>query len=210
MFNWWFRTASQNGLLRCFWRFPHETWWKSGPNWTLIRLDEDSASIVELGAIFMSPNWGSPKRFSNSNDTFPSFPVIFWGKFPRIFIPLLCPELLTRNLKNSATSFLNLLSILWGSFNRGTPQPLSMKLIVSFFSKWYVAGSFCNWHLSWFVTTPDRLGKKSKEINEGTWTNWLWSSFFQKNTIPETKTAPENGWLEYYFPIGMAYFQVLC
>ncbi len=22
--------------------------------------------------------------------------------------------------------------------------------------------------------------------------------------------APENGWLEYYFPIGMAYFQVLC
>ena len=27
---------------------------------------------------------------------------------------------------------------------------------------------------------------------------------------PETNIAPENGWLEYYFPIGMAYFQVLC
>ena len=29
-------------------------------------------------------------------------------------------------------------------------------------------------------------------------------------TLPETNIAPENGWLEYYFPIGMAYFQVLC
>ncbi len=29
-------------------------------------------------------------------------------------------------------------------------------------------------------------------------------------TLPETDIfAPENGWLEYYFPIGMAYFQVL-
>ncbi len=26
-------------------------------------------------------------------------------------------------------------------------------------------------------------------------------------TLPETNIAPENGWLEYYFPIGMAYFQ---
>ncbi len=28
------------------------------------------------------------------------------------------------------------------------------------------------------------------------------------NTLPETNSefAPENGWLEYYFPIGMAYF----
>ncbi len=25
-----------------------------------------------------------------------------------------------------------------------------------------------------------------------------------------TAKAPKNGWLEYYFPIGMAYFQVLC
>ena len=32
------------------------------------------------------------------------------------------------------------------------------------------------------------------------------------NTLPETnsKFAPENGWLEYYFPIGEAYFQGLC
>ncbi len=29
-------------------------------------------------------------------------------------------------------------------------------------------------------------------------------------TLPETNIAPENGWLEYYFPIGKAYFQVLC
>ncbi len=29
-------------------------------------------------------------------------------------------------------------------------------------------------------------------------------------TLPETNVAPENGWLEYYFPIGEAYFQGLC
>ena len=30
------------------------------------------------------------------------------------------------------------------------------------------------------------------------------------NTLPETNIAPKNGWLEYYFPIGEAYFQGLC
>ncbi len=29
-------------------------------------------------------------------------------------------------------------------------------------------------------------------------------------TLPKFNIAPENGWLEYYFPIGKAYFQVLC
>ncbi len=29
------------------------------------------------------------------------------------------------------------------------------------------------------------------------------------NTLPETNIAPENGWLEYYFPIEEAYFQGL-
>ena len=28
-------------------------------------------------------------------------------------------------------------------------------------------------------------------------------------TLPETNIAPTNGWLEYYFPIGEAYFQGL-
>ena len=28
--------------------------------------------------------------------------------------------------------------------------------------------------------------------------------------LPETNIAPENGWLEYYFPFGMAYFQGPC
>ena len=31
----------------------------------------------------------------------------------------------------------------------------------------------------------------------------------RKTTLPETNIAPENGWLEYYFPIGEAYFQGL-
>ena len=35
-------------------------------------------------------------------------------------------------------------------------------------------------------------------------------SGFDELTLPETNIAPENGWLEYYFPIGMAYFQGLC
>ena len=30
------------------------------------------------------------------------------------------------------------------------------------------------------------------------------------STLPETNIAPENGWLEYCFPIGEAYFQGLC
>ena len=29
-------------------------------------------------------------------------------------------------------------------------------------------------------------------------------------TLPETNIAPENGWLEDYFPFGMACFQGLC
>ncbi len=41
-------------------------------------------------------------------------------------------------------------------------------------------------------------------------------SFFFKRTktistitLPKTNIAPTNGWLEYYFPIGEAYFQGL-
>ena len=30
-----------------------------------------------------------------------------------------------------------------------------------------------------------------------------------ENDSPETKIAPENGWLEYWCPFGMAYFQGL-
>ena len=32
---------------------------------------------------------------------------------------------------------------------------------------------------------------------------------FYPITLPETNIAAENGWLEYYFPIGEAYFQGL-
>ena len=33
---------------------------------------------------------------------------------------------------------------------------------------------------------------------------------YRKYTLPETNISPENGWLEYYFPIGEAYFEGLC
>ncbi len=47
------------------------------------------------------------------------------------------------------------------------------------------------------VGSRERLDKKNRrriEVNP---------------TLPETTIAPENGWLEYYFPIGEAYFQGL-
>ena len=31
----------------------------------------------------------------------------------------------------------------------------------------------------------------------------------QTSTLPKTNIAPTNGWLEYYLPIGEAYFQGL-
>ncbi len=34
-------------------------------------------------------------------------------------------------------------------------------------------------------------------------------SFRALDTLPKTNIAPTNGWLEYYFPIGEAYFQGL-
>ncbi len=42
--------------------------------------------------------------------------------------------------------------------------------------------------------------------------NMLYASRTHRHwfTLPETNIAPENGWLEYYFPIGEAYFQELC
>ena len=35
------------------------------------------------------------------------------------------------------------------------------------------------------------------------------ANYTLKITLPETNIAPKNGWLEYYFPIGKAYFQGL-
>ncbi len=32
----------------------------------------------------------------------------------------------------------------------------------------------------------------------------------REHNLPETIIAPENGWLEYYFPIGEVYFQRIC
>ena len=37
----------------------------------------------------------------------------------------------------------------------------------------------------------------------------LCANEYPMNIHPETNIAPENGWLEYYFPIGEAHFQGL-
>jgi len=40
----------------------------------------------------------------------------------------------------------------------------------------------------------------------------IWDVFLgaRENTFRKTNIALENGWLEYEFPFGMAFFQVLC
>ncbi len=55
--------------------------------------------------------------------------------------------------------------------------------------------------------------KTCRQKNLGTIISWDWGFVVNyKNmslsTLPETNIAPENWWLEYYFPIGEAYFQV--
>ena len=59
-----------------------------------------------------------------------------------------------------------------------------------------------------------RLGQKQR-INQQWWppwearvANWIFYKHIYIYTLPEANIAPENGWLEYYFPFGMAYFQV--
>ena len=46
--------------------------------------------------------------------------------------------------------------------------------------------------------------KSGKSSNEPSTHPWLW---VQNVTPPETNIAPKNGWLEYTFSIGIAYFQ---
>ena len=51
-----------------------------------------------------------------------------------------------------------------------------------------------------FHNIPQDMGHVSK-ISQLTKVNF---------SLPETNIAPKHGWLEYYFPIGEAYFQWLC
>ena len=49
------------------------------------------------------------------------------------------------------------------------------------------------------------------QVLEIPYTLLIWK--FQESkriTLPETNIAPENKWLEDYFPLGKAHFQVLC
>ena len=62
--------------------------------------------------------------------------------------------------------------------------------------------------------TVNRPMKKEK-TPPPTWTKWWemlcsFSRMLLVGTLPETNVAPENGWLEDYFPVGEAYFQGLC
>ena len=50
----------------------------------------------------------------------------------------------------------------------------------------------------WYISPQPKDG----DLIVGAWTSM--------GTLPETNMAPENRWFEYSFPLGMAYFQVLC
>ena len=69
------------------------------------------------------------------------------------------------------------------------------------------------WNITWLVLNMKLMAGwiSQKKIQEAI-KFWKTTSFFWRgtniNSLPETNIAPENGWLEYYFPIGMAYFQV--
>ena len=52
-------------------------------------------------------------------------------------------------------------------------------------------------------------GEKSAKSGKMSLIDVSFSGQFQGCTLPETNIAPTNGWLEYYFPIGEAYFQRL-
>ena len=53
--------------------------------------------------------------------------------------------------------------------------------------------------------------RKSAPWHRGNFRNFLPKEKLKAtDTLPETNIAPENGWLEYCFPIGEAYFQGLC
>ena len=61
-----------------------------------------------------------------------------------------------------------------------------VSLVTIFFNRW----AFCS------TIQGIRAGFLTATWNGDSW-----------RTLPETNIAPKNGWLEYYFPIGMAYFQ---
>ena len=71
------------------------------------------------------------------------------------------------------------------------------------------------WQRRWgdrdLYTLPETNSKspKWKETNFGGTTFPLNHDYGRKGTLPETNIAPENGWLEYDFPMGEAYFQGL-
>ncbi len=57
---------------------------------------------------------------------------------------------------------------------------------------------------------PERKGSFSfHHFFKGLILNFGSAIIGKKGTLPETNIAPTNGWLEYYFPIGEAYFQGL-
>ena len=59
------------------------------------------------------------------------------------------------------------------------------------------------------VTEPSKKGHGYVFLSQVRRQNKLPGIFFER-TPPETNIAPENAWLECYFPFGKAHFQVLC
>ena len=74
-------------------------------------------------------------------------------------------------------------------------------MIFSCFSGWNQLQLF----LRWWKSSAACWASWCFSLNSNCW----WHKSLQ-NTLPETNIAPENGWLEYEFRFGKAYFLGLC
>ena len=63
----------------------------------------------------------------------------------------------------------------------------------------------CRHHPLFRVKRNETKSRTNLLFQKNTWP----LAFVLKFTLPKTNIAPTNGWLEYYFPIGEAYFQGL-
>ena len=64
--------------------------------------------------------------------------------------------------------------------------------------------------VAWALWPRQRVFSVARPESRYSWQHLRCFPWFLKwHTLPETNIAPKNGWLEYYFPIGEAYFQGL-
>ena len=122
---------------------------------------------------------------------------------------------------NSSRSFCCLVMLHFRSFSSSTPIDVMEEIYSQWkwHDQWLCAELLAGRHVIWCGMSFDfghsdmfnfRCAKAS-HVTRQPWYRLIHNESFQyvqpPSTLPETNVAPENGWLEYYFPFGMAYFQ---